>query len=111
MREFELIKLDIYLLLTLNSTIKCKKKQIFFYEIYTPIFEKKKVLPANRRSMFQLLDALRLNDKGIINSYETTEKTHATMNAKIALPLYGTFAFVDIKMRLTSYKNKSPLYF
>lgn len=68
-------------------------------------------MPANQRSVFQLLDALRLNEKGIINSYETTEKTRATMNAKIALPLQGTFAFVNIKMRLASYKNKSPLYF
>ena len=64
------------------------KKQLFFNEIYTPIFEKKKVLSANERSIFQLLDAMRLNDKCIINSYKTTEKTHATMDAKITIPLY-----------------------
>ena len=38
---------------------------------YIPIFEKKKVLSANERSVFQLYDAMRLNDKGTINSFKT----------------------------------------
>ena len=50
------------------------KKQLFFNEIFTSIFEKKEVLSSNERSVFQLLDAMRLSDKGIINSYKTTEK-------------------------------------
>ena len=29
------------------------------------------------------------NDKGIINSYKIAAKTHATMDAKIAIPLYA----------------------
>ena len=31
---------------------------------------------------------MRVNDKGTINSYKTTAKTHATMDKKIAIPLY-----------------------
>ena len=50
--------------------------------MYSSIFEKKKVLPANERSVFQLFDAMRLNDKGTINSFKTTAKAYATMNEK-----------------------------
>ena len=49
---------------------------------YIPIFEKKKVLSANERSVFQLYDAMRLNDKGTINSFKAIAKTHATMDEK-----------------------------
>ena len=51
-------------------------------------FLKMKVLPTNERSAFQLLDAMKLNDKGTINSNKTTAKTHATMDEKITIPLY-----------------------
>ena len=63
------------------------EKQLLFNETYLPIFEKKKVLLANERTVFQLLDAMRLNDNGTINSFKTTTKTHAKMNEKIAIPL------------------------
>ena len=46
-------------------------------------------MSANERSIFQLLDAIRLNDEGIINSYKTTPKTYAAMDAKIAIPYYA----------------------
>ena len=67
------------------------EKQLFSNEIYTPILERKKktVLSANKTSVFQLLDAMRLDDKGTINSYKTTAKTHTTINKKFAIPLYG----------------------
>ena len=61
------------------------EKQLFFNKICTPIFEKTKVLSVNERSVFQLLDAMRLNDKGSINSYKTTAKIHATMDKKFAI--------------------------
>ena len=64
------------------------EKQLFFNEIYTPIFFLKNLLSANKRSVFQLLDAMRLNDKGTIYSYKTTPKTHATMDKKFAIPIY-----------------------
>ena len=31
---------------------------------------------------------MRLNDKGTINSFKTTAKTHRTIDEKIAIPLY-----------------------
>ena len=58
---------------------KPQKKHLLFNETYTPIFEKKKVLPPTERSVFQLLDAMKLNDKGLLNSYKATSKTHSTM--------------------------------
>lgn len=63
-------------------------KQVYFNEIYTPIFEKN-VLSPIKRSVFQLLDAIRLNEKGPINSYKTTAKTHATVDKNFAIPLYA----------------------
>ena len=63
------------------------EKQLLFNETYMPIFEKKKVLSANGRTVFQLLDTMRLNNNRTINSCKTTTKTHATMNEKIAVPL------------------------
>ena len=50
------------------------KKQLFFNEICTPIFEKKKVLSVNERYGFQLLDAMRLNDKRAINFIQNHRK-------------------------------------
>ena len=67
---------------------------MFFNEIYTPIFEEKKILSANERFAFQLLDAMRLNDKRIKNSCKTTAKTHATMDKKINIPFYA--AHIDL---------------
>ena len=65
------------------------EKEISFNKISTPICEKKKVLSGNGRSAFQLLNAVRLNDKSTINLYKTTAKTHITMDEKIAIPLYA----------------------
>ena len=70
------------------DTNNAGKKQLFFNEIYSPI---KNVLWANERSVFQLLDAMRLNDKGAFNSFKNTAKTHATMDEKIATSLYTEF--------------------
>ena len=53
--------------------------------------QKKIVLSANKRWVFQLLDAMRLNDKGTINSSKTTGKTYATKDTKIAIPLYAEY--------------------
>ena len=75
------------------------KRQLFFNEIYSPIFEKKKVLSANERSVCELLDAMRLNDEATINSFKTTAKTHAIMDEKIS----PTFSFDE--MWVESNKN------
>ena len=52
------------------------EKQLSCNGNYTLTFEKKKVLSVNERSVFQLLDTTILNDKGKIDSYKTTSKTH-----------------------------------
>ena len=49
---------------------------------------KKKVLSANERPAFQLFDAVSLCDKGVINSYKNTTKTHAATDKKIAIPYH-----------------------
>ena len=98
MREFDLIvqgisdedKIGHLFVVDIHFDQKnASEKQLLFNEIYLPIFEKKKVLSANERSVFQFLDAMRLNDNGTINSFKTTAKTQATMDEKIAIPLYA----------------------
>ena len=42
---------------------------------YIHQFLKRKVLSVNERSVFQILDAMRLNDKGTTNSFKTTAET------------------------------------
>lgn len=59
------------------------------------MFEKKKVLPACERSAFQLLDAVRLIDKGLTNFYKTTAKTHSTLDKKCAIPIHTEYVFIN----------------
>ena len=47
---------------------RATEKELFFNEIYSPLFEKKKVLPARDRSMFQLFDAIRLRNNAVLNN-------------------------------------------
>ena len=68
---------------------RANEKNLLFNEIYTPIFDKKKILPAIECSTFQLLGAMRLNDEGLLNSFKTTTKTHLTMEKKYFVPLYA----------------------
>ena len=63
-------------------------RELLFTEIYTPVFEKKNILPPSKRSVFQLLDAMHINDMGVLNAYKATAKTHSTMDKKIFIPLY-----------------------
>ena len=65
---------------------KANEKNLLFNKIYTPTFEKK-VLPASQRSTFHLLDAMRLNDKGLLNSFKTTAKIHSTMEKEYLISL------------------------
>ena len=65
------------------------EKELIFNGIYTPIFGKKKVPPATERSVFQLLDAMRLNKQGILNNYKCAARTYSTMKYKYFIPLYA----------------------
>ena len=64
------------------DTKNASEKQLFSTK-FIHQFLRKKVLPANERSVFQLLDAMRLNDKETINSFKTKAKTHAAMDEKL----------------------------
>ena len=117
MREFDLIiegvldedKTSHLLVVDIKfDTKNLREKQLFFNEIYSPVFEKKAVFSENERSVFQLLDTMRLNDKGTINSFKTTAKTHATMDEKIAIPLYAEhlhFPLLRCGWRLTKIRG------
>ena len=39
---------------------------------------------------------MRFNDKGTINSFETTAKTYATTDKKIAIPLYAEHLYFPL---------------
>ena len=68
---------------------RATEKELFFNDIYTPLFEKKKVPPARDRSVYQLYDALRMKDNTTLNNYKCTAKTHSTMGKKYLIPLYA----------------------
>ena len=94
-RKFDLILQGILgndiilLLLTLNLIKKMPVKNSYFLTKFIHQFLKKKVLSANERPAFQLFDAGSLCDKGVINSYKNTAKTHATTDKKIAIQFYA----------------------
>ena len=63
------------------------EKQYMYNEIFPPIIEKQKILDANERSLFQLLELFDQNN-GKPKSYRCTAKSHATMFPKKCIPLY-----------------------
>ena len=65
------------------------EKTLWFNEIYTPLFEKRKLVKPYERSVIQLLSVLVKNEKGTLNSFKFNKKTHSTMKKKIYLPLYA----------------------
>ena len=64
------------------------QKQKIYNEIYPPIIEKQKILDANERSVYQLIELYSETDKGVPRSYCPTPKAHATLFSKKAQPLY-----------------------
>ena len=62
------------------------KKTLLFNELYTPIFEKKKVIKPYERSVIQLLSVLVENKKGGLNTFKFNEKTHSTMKKNFFCP-------------------------
>ena len=57
-------------------------------EGFPPIIEKKKVIDANERSVFQLCELYSKNGKGVPKSYKIGPKLHSTFVPKIFIPLY-----------------------
>ena len=63
-------------------------RQLTYNEIFPLIIEKKKIMEANERSLFQLLEVFSKNEQGKPRSYISTAKSHATLLPKICIPLY-----------------------
>ena len=63
-------------------------RQLTYNEIFPPIIEKKKIMEANERSLFQLLELFSKNDQNKPRSYVSTAKSHATLLPKTCIPLY-----------------------
>ena len=68
-----------------------------YNEIIPPIIEKQKILEANERSVYQLLDLFSKTNKDRPKSYRCTEKSHATLFPKKFIPLY----LEDVKLLIT----------
>ena len=64
------------------------RKQYMYNEIFPLIIEKQKILDANERSLFQLLELFDKTKDGKPKSYRCTAKLHATMFPKKFIPLY-----------------------
>ena len=62
-------------------------RQFIYNEIFPPIIEKNKIMEANERSLFQLLE-LFSKDGDKPRSYRCTSKSHATLFPKTCIPLY-----------------------
>ena len=63
-------------------------RQLTYNEIFPPIIEKKKIMEANERSLFQLLELFSKNQQDKPKSYVCTAKSHATLLPKTCIPLY-----------------------
>ena len=63
-------------------------RQLTYNEIFPPIIEKKKIMEANERSLFQLLELFSKNEQNKPRSYVCTAKSHATLLPKTCIPLY-----------------------
>ena len=64
------------------------RKQYMYNEIFPLIIEKQKILDANERSLFQLLELFDKTKDGKPKSYRCTAKSHATIFPKKFIPLY-----------------------
>ena len=64
------------------------EKQLLYNEIFPPIIEKQKILDANERSVYQLLELFDETSNNKPKSYRCTAKSHATMFPKKFIPLY-----------------------
>ena len=63
------------------NTEKEPKRNCYLMNSIHPYLKKRRSSP-RQRSVYQLLDAMRLNDQDLLNSYKATSKTHSTMDKK-----------------------------
>ena len=64
------------------------ERKMLYNEIFPPIIEKEKILEANERSLFQLLELYQVTEDGKPKAYRCTAKSHATLFPKKCIPLY-----------------------
>ena len=62
--------------------------EFMYNEILPPITEKEKILEANERSVYQLLELLSKTTQNKPKLYGCTAKSHATLFPKKFIPLY-----------------------
>ena len=66
------------------------EKTMLFNEIYTPVFDKNKVIQAQHRSVLQLMSVISCNEeKDLVRTFNANEKTHSTLEEKKFIPLYA----------------------
>ena len=66
------------------------QKTMLFNEIYTPIFEKNKVIQAQHRSVLHLISFISRNkEKDLVRTFKANAKTHSTLEEKKIIPLYA----------------------
>ena len=62
-------------------------KKLLFNEIYTPIFEKEKIIEPHHRSVLELISIInRKEEKDITRQMKASAKTHATLEEKKNYP-------------------------
>ena len=67
---------------------------MLFNEIYTPIFEKKKVMQAQYRSVLQLMSVINRNEeKDLVRTFDANAKTHSTLEEKNVASLRRAHSF------------------
>ena len=70
------------------------EKTMLFNEIYTPIFEKNKLIQAQHRSVLQLMSVISRNEKkDLVRTFDANAKTHSTLEEKNLVSLHRAYPF------------------
>ena len=73
------------------------EQEVLYDEIMPLIIEKQKILEANERSVYQLLDLIKKTSKAVPKSYRCTQKSYNNMFPKTFIPVYQE----DLKFLIT----------
>ena len=76
---------------------RATEREYVYNECLPPIIEKQKIVEANERSVYQLLELFSKTSNDKAKSYECTAKSHATLFPKKFIPLY----LEDLKFLIT----------
>ena len=74
------------------------QKTMLFNEIYTPIFEKNKVIQEQHRSVLHLMSVISRNkEKDLVRTFKANAKTHSTLEEEKIIPLYAAHIHFLVK--------------